>query len=632
MALLRLDDVSLAFGERPILDSINLSVNEGERVCLLGRNGEGKSTLLKVVFGRIEPDDGEVWIRPGYRVGLLRQDTDVDTDATVWDNVVAGIPEHAALLQDYQQCVSKLPAQPAADDIRSLTELEQKLDASGAWDARIRIDALIGKLNLPAEAKLASLSGGWRRRAMLARALISEPDLLLLDEPTNHLDIAAIAWLEQFMLDFRGALLFVSHDRMFSERLATRVLELDRGALASWPGTMADYKRRKQSALAAEARSNAEFDKKLAREEQWIRQGIKARRTRNEGRVRALQAMREQQKLRRESVKGTSMKLAGAELSGKIVVDCLEAAAGYGNKTVLQPFDARILRGDRIGIVGPNGSGKSTLLKLLLGELKPLSGHVYHGTRLEPAYFDQQRDTLNPERSVRDNVNDGSDYIEVSGRKTHVAGYLKRFLFPPERFDSPVSTLSGGERNRLLLAKMLARPTNFMILDEPTNDLDVETLELLEDMLCRFDATLVLVSHDRAFLDNVVTGIIHIATNGEVSEYVGNYSDFERVAGLGEVRAKERERTPKSDSRSAGAKPTKLSYREQQEYAALPGQIEKLETAIAELTKLSNSADFYANDHEVVSAQLAELTAKTEELDTAYTRWVELESRATTRR
>ncbi len=593
MALLRLDNVCLSFGEREILDAVDLSVTEGERVCLLGRNGEGKSTLMKVIAGQIETDDGEVWIRPGYRIGFLQQDSRADASLTVRQNVEAGLP------------------------------------SSGTIPAEHEIDALISKLDLPAESILSTLSGGWRRRAMLARALVASPDLLLLDEPTNHLDIAAINWLERFMLEFQGALLFVSHDRMFADRLASRVIELDRGRLGSWPGTMAEFQRRKAAALAAEEKANAEFDKKLAQEEAWVRQGIKARRTRNEGRVRALKAMREQQQLRRESLHGQSMALSASELSGKIVVDCLAAEAGYGDKKVLQPFDVRVLRGDRIGVVGPNGSGKSTLIKLLAGELKPIAGNVYHGTRLEPAYFDQQRAQLDDHRSLRDNVNGGSDYIEVQGKRTHVAGYLRRFLFPPSRFDTPVSVLSGGERNRLLLAKLLARPTNFMILDEPTNDLDVETLELLEDMLVRFDATLIIVSHDRAFLDNVVNGIIHVSSDGHVREYVGNYSDFERVAGLESPQREKRDKASaqkpaKSKSRSAA----KLKYKEQAEFDRLPEKIEALEACIAKLTAETERATFYAGEHEHVAAILAELAAAHEDLDKAYTRWDELDARA----
>ncbi len=630
MPLLQLDDVSLAFGERQILDRVKLTVQPGERVCLIGRNGEGKSTLLKVISERVDADEGTRWVRPGHRVSVLEQDASASDDLSVLENVTLGVPKYQELLLRYQRALAGIDSKNDKQALRELANAEHALEVAGGWDLKQRIDELLSKLGLDPDTSLQSLSGGWRRRAMLARALISEPDLLLLDEPTNHLDIAAITWLEQFMLEFAGALLFVSHDRAFSRRLATRVIELDRGRLSSWPGGLDHYLKRKTEQLAAEEKAQSEFDKRLSKEEAWIRQGIKARRTRNEGRVRALKEMRRAASERRERMGTSQIQLAGTEYSGKIVVDTIDASAGYGEQVVIKPTSLRILRGDRIGIVGPNGSGKSTLLKLLLGELAPLSGTVTMGTKIDPVYFDQQRASLNESESVIDNVNDGSEFIEVQGKKRHVAGYLRDFMFPPQRFRSPVSTLSGGERNRLLLAKLLANPTNLMILDEPTNDLDVETLELLEDLLLRYEGTLLVVSHDREFLDNVVSGILHLEDDGQVLEYVGNYTDFKR-------QHEERQRSEKQSDPTAAAPraapiaralaANKLSYKEQRELDALPAGIEALEAEQVALTEETADPAFYSLDHQHVAARLDALQRVGEKLENAYARWGELEGR-----
>ncbi|MEM7278362.1 MAG: ATP-binding cassette domain-containing protein [Pseudomonadota bacterium] len=634
MPILTLDNISLAFGERQLLDKVSLSVQTGERVCLIGRNGEGKSTLLKVIANTVDVDEGTRWLRPGHRLAVLEQEAAESGNLTVFENVASGLPEHLAQLDQYTQALNAVNLDPTPDALSQLGQAEQALEAAGGWEQKRQIDALISKLELQPDTPLSQLSGGWRRRAMLARALARKPDLLLLDEPTNHLDIEAIAWLESFMLEFNGALVFVSHDRAFSRRLATRVIELDRGTLSSWQGGMEHYLERKEQVLAAQNKANALFDKRLSQEEAWVRQGIKARRTRNEGRVRALKAMREEHKRRREHLGAASMQLQSADLSGKIVVDASNASAGYGEDIVVRDVNLRILRGDRLGIIGPNGSGKSTLLKLLLGEIKPMAGQITLGTRLDPIYFDQQRDTLNPKNSVLDNVNDGSEYIQVQGQKRHVAGYLRDFLFPPERFHSPVSTLSGGERNRLLLAKLLAKPTNLMILDEPTNDLDVETLELLEELLLRFEGTLLVVSHDREFLDNVVSGIVLLDANGNCHEHVGNYSDFQRSLA---ARSKEKTRAPAKHTATPSAQPAgvqksrsrsdKLSYKEQQELKALPAKIEELETRQAQLEQETSAADFYSQHHEKVSEQLGLLQATVDELTEAYEHWDALDAR-----
>jgi ABC transport system ATP-binding/permease protein len=610
--LLRLDDVSLAFGSRPLLDHVGLQVDEGERVCLVGRNGEGKSSLLRLVAGSALPDDGAVWVRPGARIAFLAQDLDAVEDAHVRDIVVGGLPP----------------------------------DAGESWETDYRVDTVLSRLGLDGDARFAALSGGWRRRALLGRALVAEPDVLLLDEPTNHLDIEAIEWLEGMMLEYRGALLFVSHDRAFVNRLATRVVELDRGRLSSWPGNYDDFTVKKALQLENEAKANALFDKKLALEEVWIRKGIEARRTRNEGRVRALQALRAERRARRERIGQVDLKLQEAEAGGKLVFEAENASVGFNDRTVIRDFSVRIQRGDRIGFVGPNGAGKSTLLKLLLGELEPQSGRVKRGSRLEVAYYDQQREQLDLDKSVMDNVADRNDFVEVAGQKRHVTGYLQDFLFRPDQLKTPARALSGGERNRLMLARLFTRSANLLVLDEPTNDLDIDTLELLEEMVDTFAGTLLLVSHDRAFLDNVVTSLLVFEGEGRVREFVGGWSDW---LSYRDARAREARDAAARGTNSraataarvtsavasasaapapAAAKPRKLSYRDQRELDALPALIESLEAEKARLEAEAGDPAFYAGDRELVRVTLARLETVVADVDKAYARWSELDATA----
>jgi len=516
MPLLRLNRVSLAFGHRPLLDNVELEVFSGERVCLLGRNGEGKSSLLRLIGGETVADDGDVWLRPGMRIASLAQEIDLDVGGIVFDVVAGGLPELGSLVSEYHHLTLELEQSSSPGALQRLSVLQHELEARDGWQIEQRVASVLSRLQLDGDMEFEALSGGWRRRVMLARALVCEPDVLLLDEPTNHLDIEAITWLEDFMVEFSGALLFVSHDRAFVRRLATRVVELDRGKLSSWPGDYDDYLRRKSEQLEVEARHDALFDKKLSQEEAWIRKGIKARRTRNEGRVRALKTLREQYRQRRKRSGTVKLRLDKGEHTGKLVFEAEDINVSFSENTVIRDFSTTVLRGDRVGIIGPNGAGKSTLIRVLLGELQPDSGRVKSGTRQQVAYFDQQRGQLDPKKTVMDNVADGSHRVMVNGRDVHVAGYLRDFLFPAERLQSPVSSLSGGERNRLLLARLFAKPANLLVMDEPTNDLDVETLELLEELLMDYQGTLLLVSHDRAFLDNVVTRSLVFEGEGRI--------------------------------------------------------------------------------------------------------------------
>jgi ATP-binding cassette subfamily F protein uup len=599
--LLRFDDVSLAFGSRPLLDHVSLLVDEGERVCLVGRNGEGKSSLLRLVAGLTTPDDGSVWSRPGARIAMLAQDLDAVADTRVRD-IVEG----------------ELPA-----------------DAGELWETTPRVDAVMSRLGLDGKAQFASLSGGWRRRALLGRALVGDPDVLLLDEPTNHLDIAAIEWLEGAMLSFRGALLFVSHDRAFVNRLATRVVELDRGHLSSWPGNYDDFVARKTLQLENEAKANAEFDRKLAEEEVWIRKGVEARRTRNEGRVRALMAMRSERRARRERIGRAEFAVAEAAESGKRVFEAHRVGVSFGDHVVIRDLELKIQRGDRVGIVGPNGAGKSTLLKLLLGELEPSTGKVVRGTRLEAAYYDQQRARLDLSASVQDNVNEGNTFVPIGGENRHVSGYLRDFLFRPDQLRTPASALSGGERNRLLLAKLFARPANLLVLDEPTNDLDLDTLELLEERVADFDGTLLLVSHDRAFLDRVVTSLLVLEGDGRVQEFIGGWSDYATWRTLRQrATAPPRETAPSRESEAASARAKestpsrsrRLSFKDQREFDSLPASIESLETDKAELERVVADPVFYQRSQDEVRGALTRLQSLGAEIDAAYARWAELEA------
>ena len=601
--ILRFDSVSLAFGARPLLDHAEFVVEPGERVCIVGRNGEGKSSLLRMAARRQLPDAGSVWIRPGAKVAVLEQDIVAVEDAPVSDIVAEG--------------------------------LALQSDSIDSWQQPARVAKILSLLSLPGEALFSTLSGGWRRRVLLARALVSEPDLLLLDEPTNHLDIDTIEWLEQTLLDFRGALLCVSHDRAFVDRVATRILDLDRGAVSSWPGNYDTYALRKRSQLDNEARENALFDRRLAQEEVWIRKGVEARRTRNEGRVRALQEMRVERRARRERPGQAQMAAQEAAESSQLVFEAENACVELGGRAVIRDFSCRILRGERIGIVGPNGAGKSTLIRLLLGEIEPASGRVRRGSRLEVAYYDQQRAQLDLDAAVAHNINARSDFVQISGENRHISGYLRDFLFRPDQLLTPARALSGGERNRLLLARLFAQPANLLVMDEPTNDLDIDTLELLQELVAQFSGTLLLVSHDRRFLDNVVTSLLVLEGDGRVQEFVGGYSDWaqwrdarnaaRRAEQSGGTAAPGGKRTAAGAPSPPGAPRRKLSFREQRELAGLPALVEKLEKEKAELEAQVAGAEFYARPHTEIATQLSRLAALEGEIDSALARWMELE-------
>jgi ABC transport system ATP-binding/permease protein len=599
MPLVTLDRVSMAYGHLPLLHEVGLRIEPRERVCVIGRNGTGKSTLLQIVSGTVSPQEGEVWRAPGLRMGWLAQDALFHEDRRAFDVVAEAA--HAM--------------------------------GGDKWQAEQLVQMALSRLQIPADASMSALSGGWRRRVLLARALVAEPDLLVLDEPTNHLDIETMRWLEGFLADYEGTVLFVTHDRVFLQAMATRIVELDRGRLTSWPGDYATFLRRKEEALAVEEVHHAKFDKKLAEEEAWLRQGIKARRTRNEGRVRALLAMREERAARRSQIGSVRLQGELGARSGQMVFEVDGIAKSFGERTVIAGFVARVMRGDRIGLIGPNGSGKTTLLKLLLGELEPDAGEVRRGANVQIAYYDQQREQLDPERTVWETVADGHDTVTINERTQHVHGYLRDFLFPSERAQSPVKALSGGERNRLLLARLFARPFNVLVMDEPTNDLDIETLELLEERLATWAGTLLLVSHDRAFLDHVVTSTFVFEGEGRVHEYVGGYEDWLRQRRQAAPVAVRRETATGS---GAGARPAKEasdtrrkpSYKEQRELDELPSRIEALEAEQRQLQAAVASTDFYKRP----AAEIHEALSRLEELETllldAYTRWDSLDSRA----
>ena len=628
MPLLRLDNLSLTYGHLPLLARVDFQVESGERVCLVGRNGTGKTTLFRVMTGAAIPDDGEIWRAETLRVAHLEQEVPPDTDQTIFQVVAGGLGELGSLLTQYHQ-ITHEPGGEDPDSLRRLAQLQSRIESQDGWNINQKVETVLTRLSLPEDKLLCDCSGGTRRQVMLARALVSAPDLLLLDEPTNHLDINAITWLEKFLFSYNGAVIFITHDRTFVRRLATRIVELDRGRLTSFPGDFDAYLSKKDELLEIEERASARFDKKLAEEEAWIRQGVKARRTRNEGRVRALQALRQEKARRLEAQGSARFGIDAGAMSGKLVVDVRRVSFRYGEDTIIRDLSTRILRGDRIGIVGPNGSGKSTLLKLILGELQATSGEIVLGTRLQLAYFDQHRRMLDTEKTVRQNMSD-SDYVTVRGRSRHVIGYLKDFLFPPQRIDSPVNALSGGERNRLLLAKIFTQSANMMVLDEPTNDLDVDTLELLEELLSEYEGTLLLVSHDRTFLDNVVTSTLVFEGDGKFIEYAGGYDDWERYQRqIFETPVQPQRRTvtqpiARPSNRDDG--PRKLTYKEQRELASLPTQIEVLEKEQAELLARMGEGDFYRRPSAVITTTLERLESLKQELDASYQRWQDLES------
>jgi ATP-binding cassette subfamily F protein uup len=600
MPLVVLEHISHAYGHVPLLDEVAMQVEPGERIAIIGRNGAGKSTLLQILAGDRLPDAGTVWRQPGARVARLVQDVPLSTDRTVASVVGEGLGT---------------------------------LDAHDEWQRHHQADMVMSRLSLPPAAIVDSLSGGWKRRVLLAQALVGQPDLLLLDEPTNHLDVEAITWLEEFLASYKGAVIFVTHDRAFLERLATRIVEIDRGQLTSWPGDYATFERKKEESLASEELQQAKFDKKMAIEETWLRRGVKARRTRDEGRVKALMAMRAERAARRAQVGRVQLRIDQSEASGKVVFEADEVTFAYpnGDAPVVRAFSTRIMRGDRIGLIGPNGSAKTTLLRLLLGELAPTSGEVRHGANVSIAYYDQQREQLDPDRTVVETIGDGNDTVMVSGRSRHVHGYLQDFLFSPERARSPVRALSGGERNRLLLARLLTRPANVLVLDEPTNDLDLETLELLEQQLVEWPGTLLLVSHDRRFLDNVVTSTMSFAGDGRVEEYVGGYEDWLRQTEANRSTGQRAnrptgQRANRPVDQQVNKPPKKRSFKEEREYVELPARIAALEQEQKDLQAAIHDPAFYQRPAPEIHAALERVSAIDAELLAALERWDALDS------
>ncbi|EQB8918192.1 ABC transporter ATP-binding protein [Vibrio fluvialis] len=633
MALITIHNGLLAFGDHPLLDHADFALQENERVCLVGRNGAGKSTLMKVLAGETIMDDGKMQVMQDVVVSRLEQDPPRDQEGNVYDYVAGGLKEVGQQLKIYQDLLDLVAVEPTETNIKRLSAIQEQLEHAGAWRFEDRIKNVLSALKLDGHTKLTDLSGGWQRKAALARALVCDPDVLLLDEPTNHLDVTTIEWLEGFLKDFRGSIIFISHDRAFIKSMATRIVDLDRGKLNSFPGNYDKYLVEKEEQLRVEDMQNAEFDKKLAQEEVWIRQGIKARRTRNEGRVRALKKLREERSERREVLGKVNLQIDDAARSGKIVFEAENLQYSIDGKSIVKDFSFNIMRGDRIALVGPNGCGKSTLLKLLLGELQPDSGRLHCGTKLEVAYFDQYREMLDPEKSVIDNLADGKQEVTIGGRQRHALSYLQDFLFAPKRARTPVKALSGGEKNRLLLARIFLKSNNLLVLDEPTNDLDIETLELLEDLLANYQGTLLLVSHDREFVDNTVTSSWIFEGDGVIEEFVGGYHDAQqqrqqvlqsRNAEKVVKAEKVVEESPKTASSKAKSK--KLSYKLQRELETLPVKLEELEAEIEALQVQVNSPDFFGQPVEATQPILDKLAATEQELEIAFERWEELEA------
>jgi ATP-binding cassette subfamily F protein uup len=626
MSLLRFDGIGLEFGEQVILRDAELSIEPGERICLIGRNGAGKSTTLKLIMESIEADRGEIIKKSDLIVSQLEQTLPEAMDMPVTDVIRSGLAQIEQLLVDYE---SRSKFELDKHGLRQLEALHAKIDAHDGWHLEQRVETTITELSLPADKSMNELSGGWRRRVALAKALVQKPDLLLLDEPTNHLDIATIKWLEDRIYGYPGAVLFITHDRAFLQRLATRIVEIDRGKLTSWPGDYDNFLKRKEKVLEDEATADARFDKKLDQEEVWVRQGIKARRTRNEGRVRTLEKMRREREARIAKEGTARIHIEQGEQSGRKVIRARNVSYSYGDEEVIHDFSIKIMRGDRIGLIGNNGVGKTTLLRLLLGELEPMTGTIKRGTNLEIGYFDQLRQSLDLEKSVAYNVGEGRTYITLNGKDRHVVGYLKGFLFSPKRSMTPIKSLSGGERNRVILAKLFTRPANLLILDEPTNDLDIETLEVLEQKLCDYTGTLIVVSHDRQFLDNVITSTVVFEEDGKVQEFVGGYSDWLRRGHHLAVtdspivaEQKKREAAERRKNRNS----FKLSYKDQRELDQLPSEIQRIEAHISDLQNIVAAPDFYAQDNEVMQQTLRELSETESRLEQHVDRWGELES------
>ncbi len=628
MSLIRLRNIHVGFGGPAILESISMSIDAGERLCLLGRNGTGKSTLLKVISGEVKAESGDLEFKQSLKLAVLDQEPRGDLEGSIFDIVATGLGKNAKLLQDYHHALHNFTENHNDQTTAELERAQNQVDIHNAWQLNQQVEEVLSRMQLDGDADYVSLSGGMKRRVLLAKALVIKPDILLLDEPTNHLDLNAIQWLEEQLLSYKGALMFITHDRSFMRKLSTRIIELDRGSLTSYPGDYDTYLRRKAEALHAEEVENAHFDKKLAQEEVWIRQGIKARRTRNEGRVRALEKMRVERNQRRNQVGKVSMNVASADRSGKLVCEAEDVSFDYDGKAIISGLNTTILRGDKIGIIGPNGVGKTTLLKLLLGDLKPTSGNLVTGTKQEVAYFDQFRAQLDDNASVIDNLSQGREFVEINGNRKHVIGYLQDFLFAPERARSPVSMLSGGERNRLLLAKLFSKPSNILVLDEPTNDLDIETLELLEELVMEYKGTVLVVSHDREFVNNVVTSTLVFEGDAQVNEYVGGYDDWLKYSQdkIKADTAKDKKPADKNAKKEKSAKAKKLSYKDQRELDALPAQIETFENEVESLQNQMAAEDFYKQEKETIREVQNQLEETQANLAHCYNRWEELEA------
>lgn len=631
MSLIRLRNIHVGFGGPAILESISVSIDAGERLCLLGRNGTGKSTLLKVISGEVKAESGDFESKQNLKLAVLDQEPRGDLEGSIFDVVAMGLGDNAKYLQDYHHALHNFSENTNDQTIAELQRAQDQVELHNAWQLNQQVEEVLSRMKLDGDVDYSSLSGGMKRRVLLAKALVIKPDILLLDEPTNHLDLNAIQWLEEQLLNYKGALMFITHDRSFMRKLSTRIIELDRGSLTSYPGNYDTYLQRKAEALHAEEVENAHFDKKLAQEEVWIRQGIKARRTRNEGRVRALEKMRSERNQRRNQVGKVAMNVASADRSGKLVSEAENVSFEYDGKPIIKGLNTTILRGDKIGIIGPNGAGKTTLLRLLLGDLQPTSGRITNGTKQEVAYFDQFRAQLDDNESVIENLSHGREFVEINGNRKHVIGYLQDFLFAPERARSPVSMLSGGERNRLLLAKLFSKPSNILVLDEPTNDLDIETLELLEELVMDYKGTVLVVSHDREFVNNVVTSTLVFEGDAQVNEYVGGYDDWlnysqAKVKSDNKLAAADKKSASQNTQSSKAVKTKKLSYKDQHELDALPVQIETFENEIASLQARMANDDFYKQEKETILEVQKQLEENQAGLAHCYTRWEELET------
>ncbi|WP_286267497.1 ATP-binding cassette ATPase Uup [Thalassotalea atypica] len=634
MELIRITNAELAFGEDKILDDADVRINKGERVCLVGRNGAGKSSLLKVISGESQLDDGQIINLNNIKIAMLAQDPPESCELSIFDYVSSGLKENATLIQKYHDLVNLVATEPSENNLEKLSSVQLQLEQANAWQDEQRIEQVMSILSLDANQKVSDLSGGWLRKLALAQALVTNPDVLLLDEPTNHLDIKSVLWLENFLKDFTGTIVFISHDRAFIRSLATRIVDLDRGNLTSYPGNYDTYVEQKQHDLQVEAQQNALFDKRLADEEVWIRQGIKARRTRNEGRVRALEKLRVERQQRRELRSQGDMQISSGERSGKLVFESENLSMSFGDKHVIKQLDLLISRGDRLALIGANGTGKSTLIKLLMEQIQPSSGKMRVGVNLDIAYFDQHREQLDPMKTVQDTVADGKQEVMINGRSRHVLGYLQDFLFSPKRARTPVRALSGGEKNRLLLARLFLRPSNLLILDEPTNDLDIETLELLEEVVANYNGTVILVSHDRDFVNNCVNTCLYFDGSGSIEQIVGGYDDVDQHL---EYKAKQAQALEKKYAPTVEDKAVKvatkqqvkkkLSYKENRELESLPNEIDNLESLIASLQEQVNDPNFFSQENEATTKILNQLTESESKLEAAYERWQELDAK-----